>query len=107
MKGIVAIFRTEADFYVVASAPVPFKDFSHPMTEVALDLEDEASDPTVRIARLISENLLRKRVDTAARFPRANRPKDGNAGEQASIGDSEPERTLCRAGRFTFVDLTK
>ena len=85
----------KADFDVVFSPAVAGEDFVYPVAEVSFYFKNESANPPFGVTRAVSQNLLRERIHTAARFPRPDCSEDGNASEQAPLGDDEPLRALC------------
>src|SRR5262245_61487633 len=66
------------------------------VAEVSFYFEHEAGDTLVNILSSISQYLIRKRIHASSRLATTNRTEDGNAGEQAAIGDDEPTRAFSR-----------
>ena len=64
MERVVAIRRVETDFDVILAAFVALQDRADVRTEVALDLQDQAPDLALRIARLAAERLFDGRIQT-------------------------------------------
>ena len=95
LKGVVSILRIEADFDVVFSPAVATKDFVYPAAKVTFYFKNEAANPLFGVVRAVSQNLLRERIHTAARFPRPDCAEDCDTSEQAPLGDDEPLRALC------------
>jgi len=64
VERVVAIRRVETDFDVILAAFVALQDRADVRTEVALDLQDQAPDLALRIARLAAERLFDGRIQT-------------------------------------------
>ena len=94
MKGVVPIPGIEADFDIVFSPALACEDFFDSVAEVPFYLKDEATNPPFRVARAVSQNLLRKWIHAAARFSRPDCAEDGNTSEQAPLRDDEPLRVF-------------
>ena len=94
MEGVVPIAGIEADFDVVFSPAVATKDFVYPVAKVTFYFKNQAANPLFGVARAVSQNLLRERIHTAARFPGPDCAEDCDASEQAPLGDDEPLRVF-------------
>src|SRR5207245_2286900 len=73
---------------------VATKDFVYPVAKVPFYFKNEAANPLFDVARAVSQNLLRERIHTAARFPRPDCAEDCDTSEQAPLGDDEPLRVF-------------
>ena len=93
VKRIVAVLGLEAHLEVVGLAPVPAEDLAHPVAEVALDLQDQASDAPLRVPVPEGEDLLGEGIHARGRLAAPDRPEDGDAREEASLGNRKPVRT--------------
>jgi len=58
--------------------------------KVALDLKDQPADFLFLIERPVREDLIGERKDAAAGFSASYGSENGNAGEEAALGNGEP-----------------
>src|SRR6202167_5516397 len=107
MKGVVAVFRIEADFDIVFSPPVALQNFSNPVAEVPLYFENEASDPLIFIPCPVPKNLVCVWVHAAACLSGADCAEDCDAREKASFRDDEPLWIFCGCLLTRIVNLSE
>src|SRR5437867_2315450 len=93
VQRIVAVLGLEAHLEVVGPAPVPAEDLAHPVAEVALDLQDKAPDAPLRVAVPEGQDLLGEGIHARGGLAAPDRPEDGDAREEASLGNRKPVRT--------------
>ena len=92
MQGIVAVFGTQADFDVVVLASHAREKGAHLPAKIALYFEHQAADSFFGVRGLIGKDLLGIRIKARARLSAAHGAEDGDAGEQAALGDGKPPR---------------
>src|ERR1700690_3920356 len=105
VQRIVTVVRFEDDLDVVFTACVRLEDPLHFTAEVAFYFEHKAADLPLAIGRPKSEDLFGEWEDAAGGLAGSDRAEDGNAGEQAPLGNGEPPRRRGRARSPGIVNL--
>src|SRR6266852_1221826 len=90
VQGVVAVFRIEADFDVVAFPSVASQYVPHFVAEVSLHFQDQSADSLPAVVGLIGNKLLGEGIHAATCLAGTNRTEDCDAGEESALGDLQP-----------------
>ena len=94
VQGVVAVLGTEADFDVVVFASSAREHGMHLPAKISLYFEHQTANPFFWVSGLIGEDLFGIRIKARARLSAADSADNGNAREQAALGDGEPPRGI-------------
>jgi hypothetical protein len=106
VQRVVPELGVERHLDIVVFAAVVREDTPDFMAEVAFHFQDEAASPPLGITGTECKDLVGEGVHAAGRFAGADGAEDGDAGKEATLGNSEPSRVFGWHRLSRMVELT-